>query len=332
MATLKDVAKLACVDVSTASRAINNTSYVHPATKKRIIDAVKELGYTPSLVKSILKKGKYRTLAVVVPNSNLTIFSDIIKSIKSETKEREYSIIVGETQNDPDEELELLNRLRNGFIDGMIIAATGDNKTVIKDMEVSGIKVVQILRNDIKTIPSVTANFYSSGYNAVDFLYNQGCMNIGFINGPNHLKPYYERYQGYHDSIVERKMDEIINSSVNLESNLLSQGFEITKQLLYRFSKLDSMIVSLDLLGLGAMRAAKLFNKTIPKDFKLITLTGQSFTGFLETNITSFEIPANDIGKKATEMVIDAIEKTKESKTPLKKVVLDTKLTIYQTT
>lgn len=50
MATLKDVAKLACVDVSTVSRALNNTSYVHPDTKARILAAVKELSYQPNVL------------------------------------------------------------------------------------------------------------------------------------------------------------------------------------------------------------------------------------------------------------------------------------------
>ena len=53
MATLKDVAQKACVDVSTVSRALNNTSYVHPETKARIVAAAKELGYRPNVLSLI---------------------------------------------------------------------------------------------------------------------------------------------------------------------------------------------------------------------------------------------------------------------------------------
>ena len=55
MATLKDVAKLACVDVSTVSRALNNTSYVHPDTKARVYAAAKELGYHPNVMAQALR-------------------------------------------------------------------------------------------------------------------------------------------------------------------------------------------------------------------------------------------------------------------------------------
>lgn len=332
MATLKDVAKLACVDVSTVSRAINNTSYVHPATKKRIMEAIEELSYKPNLVKSILKKGKRHTIGVVIPNLNLTIFSDIVHSIKIEAKKNGYSILTCETQNDPEEEAELLDRLRNNLVDGIIIAATGENKTLIRDIKLSGIEVVQIIRNDIKTISSVTANFYSSGYNAVDFLYKLDCKKIGFINGPHHLTPYHERYQGYHDAIVERKIDEINFSTVDLEKDLLKQGYEITKRLLNKIPDLDSMVVSLDMLGVGAMRAAKLFDKRVPEKFKIISLTGQLMGNLLETNITSIEVPGSEIGQKSAEVLIETIEASKENKATLKKVILDTKLVVHQTT
>ena len=73
MATLKDVAKLACVDVSTVSRALNNTSYVHPDTKARIFAAVKELSYQPNLLAKGLRQGKRNTIGVVIPRLIMTV-------------------------------------------------------------------------------------------------------------------------------------------------------------------------------------------------------------------------------------------------------------------
>ena len=67
MATLKDVAQKACVDVSTVSRALNNTSYVHPETKARIVAAAKELGYRPNVMAKALRQGRRHTLGVIVP-------------------------------------------------------------------------------------------------------------------------------------------------------------------------------------------------------------------------------------------------------------------------
>ena len=82
MATLKDVAKLANVDVSTVSRALNNTSYVHPDTKKKIFKAVEQLSYRPNLLAKGLNLGKRRTLGGVVPSVILSIFGEIVQGIE----------------------------------------------------------------------------------------------------------------------------------------------------------------------------------------------------------------------------------------------------------
>ena len=95
MATLKDVARLACVDVSTVSRALNNTSYVHPDTKARIYAAAKELGYHPNVMAQALRQGRRHVIGVVVPRLHLAIFSEILQGIereagrKAEEKQRE---------------------------------------------------------------------------------------------------------------------------------------------------------------------------------------------------------------------------------------------------
>jgi len=75
MATLKDVARRACVDVSTVSRALNNTSYVHPDTKARIMAAVEELSYQPNVLARGLRQGKRNTIGVVVPKISFSIFA-----------------------------------------------------------------------------------------------------------------------------------------------------------------------------------------------------------------------------------------------------------------
>ena len=158
MATLKDVAKLACVDVSTVSRALNNTSYVHPDTKARILAAVKELSYQPNVLAKGLRQGKRHTIGIVVPRLSMTVFAELIQGIDEEARYHGYSILVCTTEDDPDVERECLNRLRNGFVDGIIIAGTGKCGRLIRDIHASGISVVQIIRKQESRLSSVIAN------------------------------------------------------------------------------------------------------------------------------------------------------------------------------
>ena len=109
MATLKDVAKLACVDVSTVSRALNNTSYVHPDTKARVYAAAKELGYHPNIMAQALRQGRRHTLGMVVPRLDLAIFAEILQGFEHEALALGYSTIISVTDDDPKIEKECLD-------------------------------------------------------------------------------------------------------------------------------------------------------------------------------------------------------------------------------
>lgn len=225
MATLKDVARLACVDVSTVSRALNNTSYVHPDTKKKIYDAAKELGYHPNVMAQALRQGKRHTIGVVVPRLHLAIFSEILQGIEESARKRGYATLVCVTEDDPKTEKECLNRLRNGFVDGIIIAATGRNGHLVRDIKASGIAVVQMVRRQERAISSITADYESCGYEAVKYLYGKGCREIGLIAGAQHLAPFKERYVGYRKAVRQFGLEENL-SECSLPVNSFEYGFE----------------------------------------------------------------------------------------------------------
>ena len=146
MATLKDVAQKACVDVSTVSRALNNTSYVHPETKARIVATAKELGYRPNVMAKALRQGRRHTLGVIVPRLHLTLFSEILPGIEHEAERLGYSTLISTTDDDPQREKSCLERMQNSFVDGIIITGTGRNNRLLRSIQASGIAVTQIVR------------------------------------------------------------------------------------------------------------------------------------------------------------------------------------------
>lgn len=307
MATMKDVAKLACVDISTVSRALNDTAYVHPETKARILSAVKELSYHPNVLAQGLKKGKRHTIGVVIPRLHLAIFSEIMQGIEQEARKYNYVTLICITEDDPQIEKESLNRLRNGFVDGIIIAGTGRNIRLLQDIKTSGIALAQIVRHQDPCISSVIANYEASGYEGTKFLAQKGCREIGLINGNTHLTPYRDRYKGYSTAIKELKLNENYNTSIE-PSNTFEYGYSCAQKLLEDNSNLDAIMVSVDIQGIGAMRAIKEKGLKIPKDIRVMSLTGHTVGGMLETTMTALEIPAHEMGEKAVKMIIEEIE------------------------
>ncbi|MDF2615072.1 MAG: LacI family transcriptional regulator [Clostridia bacterium] len=332
MATLRDVAKLACVDVSTVSRALNNTSYVHPETKKKIYTAVEQLSYKPNLIAKGLRKGKRHTLGVVVPSINLSIFGEIVQGIEIEARKLGYGIMICTTKDNPDSEEECLNRLRNGLVDGIIIASTGQNTRLLRDIMSNGISVMQMVRKQDNTIGSVVADYYASGYEAVKYLVKRGCRHIGLINGSMDIIPYKERYKGYHKAMKQCGLQEHIAESSLPKGNYFKDGYEGTEQLLKEDPDLDAVIVAVDMQGIGVIRALKERQIAIPKKVKVISLTGHSIGGMLETAMTSMEMPAREMGEQVTKMIVESIETEPENKPSLRHMVFEASLMQRETT
>lgn len=307
MATLKDVAKLACVDVSTVSRALNNTSYVHPDTKERIYAAAKELGYHPNVMAQALRQGKRHTIGVLVPRLHMAIFSEILQGIEQAARSMGYCTLICNTDDDPKEEKDCLDRLRNGFVDGIIIAATGRNGRLLRDIQASGIPVVQLVRRQERQISSIVADYESCGYDAVKFLYEKGCREIGLLAGAQHLYPYKARYNGYCKAIQELGLNENI-CECGCAVNTFEYGYECANQLMEDNYAVDGIIAPVDIQGLGVIRTLKERGLRVPQQVKVISLTGHAVGSMLETSMTSIELPAHAMGSKAARMVVEEIE------------------------
>ena len=313
MATLKDVAKLACVDVSTVSRALNNTSYVHPETKERVYAAARELGYHPNVIAQALRQGKRHTIGVVVPQLHMTIFSEVLQGVEKQARELGYATLICTTNDDPRTEKDCLDRLRGGFCDGIIIASTGHNRRLLRDIQASGISVVQLIRRQDPKISSIVADFEACSYDAVKYLYNKGCRQIGIIDGAQNLAPYKLRRDGYMRAVEELGLSEILSASLVMP-NSFEYGYECANQLLDSNSELDAIIASVDVQGLGAIRALSERHFRIPEQVRVISLTGHEVGGMLETSMTSMEIPAREMGAKAAKMLIEEIEAPSDQK------------------
>lgn len=332
MATLKDVAKLACVDVSTVSRAINNSSYVHPETKKKIYAAIEQLSYKPNLLTKGLRQGKRHTIGVVVPSINLSVFGEVVQGIERQAQKLGYSIVICNTKDNPDLEEECLIRLRNSLVDGIIIASTGQNARLIRDIQTSGISVMQIVRKQDKLISSVVADYYECGYEGVKYLISKGCKNIGFINGSTDIIPYKERYRGYHKAMKESGYEEYLANSSLPKGNYFKDGYEGVLQLLEEVPEMDGILVAVDMQGIGVIRALKEKNILISEKIKLISLTGHSIGAMLETTMTSMEMPVREMGEQATKMIVENIEAESGKKPSLQHLVFAASLVERETT
>lgn len=330
MATLKDVAKLANVDISTVSRALNNKGYVHEETKKKIIEAVEELSYHPNILAKGLRQGKKHTIAFVVPRIAITIYSDMIAPFSEAARKMNYECLICVSDDDVQQEKEILERLRGGTVDGIVISSTGKNNKLIREIKNEGVCILQAVRKQDESLSSIISDYYTTGYEAVKFLYSKDCRNIGLIIGNLSLHPYKERYAGYMKAVRELGLEPIVVMD-ETNPNKVHYGMNCADKLLDQYPALDGLLASVDSQGFGAIRELTQKGKKIPEDIKVMSLTGIRLGGFLETAMTAMEVPAGEIGETAAEIIIKDIESKAERRT-VKNLVFNSTLVERETT
>lgn len=331
MTTLKDVARLANVDVSTVSRALNNSGYVHPQTKRRIMEAVEQLSYKPNLLVKGVKKGKRKNLCVMIPSLFLSMFGELVQLIEEKARDYEYEIVIINTNDDPDIEEISLKKVRDSYTDGMLIVSTGQNKRLIRDINSSDLPVVQLVRNQTDHLSSVDVNYFNCAHEGVHFLHKCGCERIALINGIMGIRPFAERYRGYLKAISELGQDDLSISNNYYNMDFFKTGYNKFEELDEKYGDIDGILTANDLQAMGVLRAAKDLGYKVPEDLKILSLAGHSMGDLLETKVSSMEMPLDLIANKSVELLINKIN-SKSNYSQVEHVTFNTSLNIRETT
>ena len=125
-ASMRDVAAKAGVSVATVSHVINNTRFVADSTREKVQAAIQELNYNPDTMARIFKTGRTNLVGFVVPNISDPFFATLIEEVESVLSRQNYRLIVTNSHEDEQREIENLRFLSNGLVDGIIVASAAE--------------------------------------------------------------------------------------------------------------------------------------------------------------------------------------------------------------
>lgn len=307
MATLKDVAKKANVNISTVSRALNNSAYVHPDTKAKICAAAKELGYTPNPVAQALRQGKRNTLGMIVPWINAPTISEVVQGFLSEAKKEGYEVLLSVSGNDTAAEAECLNRMRSGIVDAIAIASPGKNKRLVQDIVAGGIPMMQLLHCADKSVSSIGVDAFDGGFQCVRHLYGLGCRRIALLIDRTEVATFSDTYEGYRSAVRKFALPEIVADAENCPITSGEFAFAATGQLMDSTTPPDAIIGTVEIHGRAILQALSMRGEAVADSVKIVCLSGQSAMTRHPFPIIPLEAPNMSIGEKAAKTLISDI-------------------------
>lgn len=313
MATIKDVAQAARVSTATVSAVINDSAYVSPQLRTRVLAAIAELRYAPSLVARNLKRGRSQLIALVVADLANPFFSRIVWAAEAGVGAWGYSLLVFNSDEKPEAEKRILARIRMLSCDGVVLVPVGapsqyapqEPATKAQPMVLLG-RVVEDLRSDTVTIDNVAAARQVTSY-----LLDLGHRRIGTITGPLHLTTGRGRLDGMLQAMQARgcaPQDNHVRTGEFRED----AAYSVAREMLQLPDRPSALYVANGLMALGVMRAIADLGLRCPEDISIASTDTIPGIGGLRPRLTRTEHPVVDMTNEALRLLVDRIDRNGE--------------------
>lgn len=311
--TLREVAELAGVHVGTASRALDSSRarMVKPATRRRVEEAARTLGYQVNSAARGLRTGQSQTVGVVIADFGNPFISPILRGIEEVVEAEGYQTLVSETRD----KAENLDRALKQFVqrraDAIIVSAVRlSNERVIQEhMERGKAPIVFAVREiEALNIPSVTHDDFRGGLMAVQHLLDYGHRKIAQLQGPLDISAYASRSRGFQNGIGAHPdaVDMTPDDSRNLESSE-EAGYQLAQQILFEGKIPTALFAHNDLMAVGALDAIREHGLRCPEDISIIGYNDSPLTDHLDPPLTTVRLQGFDLGRRAGYMALQAV-------------------------
>ncbi|MGV8897016.1 MAG: LacI family DNA-binding transcriptional regulator [Rhodoglobus sp.] len=300
MVTLDDVARQAGVSRTTASRAMNGISTVHPERAATVLAAAEMLGFRPNPAARSLARGRHDAVALIVPEADMTLGSNSFFSIalhgaiREVAKSQQQLVMILRADGEPDEKF--LKYLESSHIDGALVILEAHNTELPKLLARTAVPVVYLGRPiDSATDPVsyVDADSVGGGRLAAESLIAAGCRNLGVVAGPASMGITVDRLSGWTAALHESGLD----SRLVAHSDFLTTGGEAAMHTLLDLEpELDGVFAMSDLMAAGALSTLRARGRRVPEDVSVISFDDTVISTMVEPKLTTIRQPVEELG------------------------------------
>lgn len=324
--TIYDIAKKLNITAASVSRALNDNPKISSKTKKLVRQTAEQMNYKPNRLALALKSGRSNNVGVIVPKLNSNFFSSIIRSIEEELYPFGYHVIICQTYDSSEREIENVNAMLNAQVDGILMSCSG-SISIIEHLEKVAEKNLPLIFFDrkvkVKGVSSVTINDFEGAYLATKQLIEQGCKHIAHFTIDRSQEIYKDRFEGYQRALLDHGMH--VQEDLIVESKSSLEGGRTSVQKLLELNQMpDAIFSSSDFVALGAIQELKSNGIKIPDDFCVAGFSNEPFTKFMELSITSVDQFPLEMGKAVAQVFLEQVNNKKMNLE--KNVVLTPKL------
>ena len=307
---LQDIARELGLSVSTVSRALSGRGRVGERTRRRVQEAVRRSDYRVNEVARSLRTKSAKSIGIVVPDISNSFFAAVIKGAQQRCQQDGYMLIVCNSDEDPKVEAEMLGALLGKQVSGLVLAGVGDDRGLAEKCGGLGVPVVYIdnIPRDAGDCDSVSIDNYGAARRLTLSMLERGYREIGMITGPMSQSTGVLRRQGFEAVLSEQGIalrDEwILEGAFRMDS-----GFAQMNRILALSQRPRAMLFANNYIAYGALGAIRRAGLSVPGDIAFAAFDAADPTGLISPVITSVNQPAEQIGLRAADMLLERMSR-----------------------
>lgn len=308
MATMKDIARLAKVSLSTVSHVVNGSRFVSPEITAKVQKVIEELDYKPSLVARSLKVKETNTIGMIVTAGNNPFFTEVVRHVERYCERHNYHLILVNTDSQSCHFSRHLDRLLRKQVDGLLLMGAEPqdfDPTIMAKVRLPMVVIdwwQQPLNADI-----IHENSEFGGYLATKALIEAGYQKIGVITGELTKPLAFNRLAGYKRAMLEQNLQ--IHDAWIVESHFhYDGGIEATEKLLALPERPQAIFAMSDSIAVGVYQALWQAGLRIPQDMAVIGYDNIELAQYLTPPLSTIHQPKARLAKAAVERLIERIQ------------------------
>lgn len=334
--TLKEIATMLGISITTVSKALKNYPDVSPKTKKAVMDLAEKLNFTPNSFAVNLRTKESKTIGLIIPEVVHHFFANVIKGVIEEANKNGYLVIILQSNESLELEIKQVELLFNKRVDGILMSLSNDSNddNHLKSILSRGLPFVQFDKIS-KLIPSskVIINDQKAASEAVQHLIDIGCEKIAHIRGPENPQNSIDRFLGYKKTLEKNGIPFDSKLVYTCENVTFDEGFEFAKKIVDDHPDIDGIFAITDLVAVGALSFFNENNISVPKQIALIGFSNWFMSQVMSPKLSTVDQPSYEMGVAAFSILLEEMICRKDGVVFTPRIVeLETSLIIRDST
>lgn len=308
---MHDVARLANVSIATVSAVVNGKSGVSAKRTAQVRQAMGTLDYHPDLVARSLKVGRTNVIGMVVPDVTNQFYTEAMRGVEDEARANGYSLMLCNSNENPEHEKQLLGMLFSQRVDGVLLASS-DSTAAFDRLTRRRFPIVFIDRIPAGCIErGVTTDNINAAYEATRHLISLGHTRIAIIAGKLPISTGFDRVEGYRKAIREAHLP-IPEKYFQLGDFSLESGHQCGLQLMQLPDPPTAIFSSNNKMTLGLMSSLAELAVPCPEKVSVVSFDDFEWAANFSPRLTTIAQPTYEIGRQAMQMLLRIIRSAKE--------------------